>query len=189
MICVKLPALTSKPNMEIIINRKDCEELLSVNKIRWSLLNRKNLILFTLYAVAGLFFLAAMALTLKDGERFWGPASSIGLSFVLLSAVYFSHANTNKALFLRQTQEYINRFNKQDEGVYIKITELIVSYRDFEAYSETKWTAFSHYKFHDGYVFLFTDKSIVFWVKRIEMSPENFDELRLFLSKTLQEKK
>lgn len=175
--------------MEIAIYRKNSEDLWEINKIRWRLLNGRNMKLFILYAVVGVIFCIGSALILKDGESFWGIGPSAGFSLIVLSFFYFSHTSKNKKIFLKSTQDYINRAHKYGEGASITITDSFVSYKDFESYYEIKWTMFSHYSFKDGYLFLFTNKHIIFWMKRVEVSAEEFDELRLFLTKTMTEKK
>jgi hypothetical protein len=175
--------------MEIIIKRPSNDDLLEHNYIKWKLFSNRYIILLV-YAVMGIFFLVGNWLTLKDGEYFWGFISSFGLSLVFLSLFYFSHIYQYKRKYLSRTKQILNRYKNQNEGVEIKITDKLVSYKDLEAYSEMKWTYFTEFKLYNNYLILIIDKqslnSII--VNRNEISGAQFTELLEFVKNKLPER-
>ena len=175
--------------MEIIIKRPNNDDLLEQNSIKWKLFTKGNIILFV-YAFMGIFFLVGNWLTLKDGEYFWGFISSFGLSLVFLSLFYFSHIYQNKIKYLSRTKQILSRFKNQNEGIEIKITNTSVSYKDFEAYSDMKWTCFTEYKLYKNYLVLIINKQSLssIAINRNEISGSQFTELFEFVKNRLPER-
>ena len=175
--------------MEIIINRPNNDDLLEQNKIKWKLFTNRNIFLFV-YAFMGTFFLVGNWLTLKDGENFWGFISSFGLSLIFLSLFYFSHIYQNKIKYLSRTKQILSRFKNQNEGIEIKITNTSVSYKDFEAYSDMKWTCFTEYKLYKNYLILIINKQSLssIAINRNEISGSQFTELFEFVKNRLPER-
>jgi hypothetical protein len=128
---------------------------------------------------------------LKDGEYFWGFTSSFGLSLIFLSLFYFSHIYQNKIKYLSKTEQILNRYKNQSQGIQIKITNTTVSYKDFELFSEMSWTVFSQYKIYKNYLILIRDKqsldSII--INRNEITEAQFTELFVFVKGKLPVRK
>jgi hypothetical protein len=182
--------ITKTTQMKINIHRKNYNDLLRQNKIRWTLFTQKNIILFIIYAGLGLFYLVVTALLLKEGETFWGFGSSVGLSFIFLSIFYFSHTFRNKKKYLSQTTQYINYFNKQAKGIDITITDIGVTYKDFETFYEAKWSTYTHYKFYKDDLLLLSHNEYLagLTINKNEITPDQFTELTIFIRKMLQER-
>jgi hypothetical protein len=168
--------------MEIKIINKDCNDLLNKNKIRWTLFSRKNIFHFIIYAIVGLILLIGSAVTEKDISNFWGMGSSLGLSLIFLSLFYFSHTYQNKRKFITRTRAYIKLFNEQKQETELVFADEKITYKDFQSYSEWKWTKFSHYMLYKDYLFLILDNSFLnaLIVHKSEVTPEKFDELLSF---------
>jgi hypothetical protein len=177
--------------MEIIIKRPNNDDLLKQNSIKWKLFTQKNILLLALYALMGIFFLVGNWVMLKDGEYFWGFTSSFGLSLIFLSLFYFSHIYQNKIKYLSKTEQILNRYKNQSQGIQIKITNTTVSYKDFELFSEMSWTVFSQYKIYKNYLILIRDKqsldSII--INRNEITEAQFTELFVFVKGKLPVRK
>ena len=176
--------------MEIIIKRSNNDDLLEQNSIKWKLFTQKNILIFALYAFMGTFFLVTNWLTLKNDENFWGFTTSFGASLLLLSFFYFIHTYKNKIKYISRTKLFINRYRSQTEGIEIKITNTSVTYKDFEIYSEMKWTVFTEYKLYKNYFILIIDwrdlSSII--INRNEISETQFTEIFEFVKGKLPEK-
>src|SRR6186713_133462 len=112
-------------------------------------------------------------------------------SYLLIETFfYLCHIYQNKIKYLSRTKQLLSRYKNQNEGIEIKITNESVSYKDFEAYSEMKWTYFTEYKLYKNYLILIIDKqslsSII--INRNEISGPQFTELLEFVKNKLPER-
>jgi len=175
--------------MEIIITRHNADELLEQNVIRWKLFAKKSLQLILLYAFFGAVILGANWMSLKQSDSFWGFESSFGIGILLLSLFYFIHTYKNKIKFLARTKEIVSKYKNENSGIEIKFNDTIVSWKDFELFSEMSWTVFSQYKIYKNYLILIRDKqsldSII--INRNEISEVQFTELFVFVKGKMPE--
>lgn len=177
--------------MEIIIQRNNNDDLLRQNQIKWRIFSQKNIILFSVYAIVGLVILIITLLSSKEGVSFWGFQSSFGLSLIFLSFFYFSHTYRNRANFFARTKQYLNRIKPLNEGIEIIITDASIRFKDFQTFSEMKWSFFTQYKLYDDYLFIIVESdylnSII--INKNEIEPTKYSELVNFLKSRLQERK
>lgn len=177
--------------MEIKIIKKDCDDLLNKNKIKWTLFSRKNIFYFIVYAILGLIFLIGSAVTAKDINDFWGIGSSLGMSLIFLSLFYFAHTYQNKQKFINRTRQYIKLYNQQKRETELVLTDEKNTFKDFQSYSEWKWTKFSHYMLYKDHLFLILDNSFLnaLIIYKNEVTPEEFEELLSFVKGKLRLRK
>lgn len=177
--------------MEIVILRQNNNDLLRQNQIKWELFTQKNIKIFILYALVGTLILIQSGITQQDSKSFWGPGSSFGLSLIFLSLFYFLQTYQNKTRFFARTKQHIDRYNRQEEGIEIKITDISITYKDFERTSEMKWTTFTHYKFYKDYLFIISENGYLSSViiNKNEINSDKFFKLLDFVKNTLQERK
>ena len=177
--------------MEIIIKRPNNDDLLEQNVIRWRLFAKKSIELILLYAFLGAIILGANWMSLKQGDSFWGFESSFGIGILLLSLFYFIHNYKNKIKFLARTKEILSKYKNENNGIEIRINETTVSYKDFDIYSELRWTVFTQYEFYKDYLILVMDSQYLtsIFVNRSEISEGQFTELFEFVKTKLPERR
>jgi hypothetical protein len=120
----------------------------------------------------------------------------LGIYYIVRSqsfiAIFFLLYTTfkNKVRYISRTKQFINRYRSQTEGIEIKITNTSVTYKDFEIYSEMKWTVFTEHKLYKNYFILIIDRrdlsSII--INRNEISETQFTEIFEFVKGKLPEK-
>jgi hypothetical protein len=177
--------------MEIKINREINDNLLEIHKIRWDLSFKKSLVYFTFYAIAGLFVMGLAALGAEKSGHFWGILSSFGLSLIFLSLYYFSHNYQNKRKHLANVRMALALSKQQAQNNEIVVNDNGVTFKDFQTYSEWKWSAFSCYMLYQDYLFLLMGSSVLnsIAIQKAELSVDQFAELinfckgRLYLKK------
>ena len=176
--------------MEIIITRYNHDELLQQNVIKWKLFAKKSVQLILLYAFLGAVILGANWISLKQGDSFWGFESSFGIGILLLSLFYFIHTYKNKIKFLARTKEIVSKYKNENSGIEIKFNDTTVSYKDFEIYSELRWTVFTQYKLYRDYLILVMDSQYLtsIFVNRSEISEVQFTELLELVKNKLPER-
>lgn len=177
--------------MNIQIHRKDASYLISQNKIRWALFNRKNILIFIFYFLIGLLLLIWTGVTKNKDDSFWGIDSSLGISSIFLSLFYFSHTLKNRKRYISRTLDYIDKFNNcQSQGIDIMISDSIITYKDFQISAEYKWTNFKKYKVYKTYLFILTDNENLdgIIINKNEITSEQFTELTDFVSRIFEQK-
>lgn len=176
--------------MEIIIHRQNYDQLLTLNKIRWKLHVKKNVFQNFIFLTLGIGILLLNGFSLQIEKTDWNFTTSIGLGLIFLATFYFYHIFKAKQQYLSKSKHYIQNFNKQTEGIIIKITDDLITYKDFENYTETKWTAYTHYKIYkDSLLFIAHDVFLSGMnICKDEVSPEQFEELTKFATTRLKPK-
>ena len=118
--------------MEIEILRKNNDDLLKQNQVRWSRFMQESNNAITLIAVIGLIPLTSALLSLRNNDSFWGPNSSVGLSLILLAIFYFIRTYRSKKKHFKQIQQYLNSHSNRTDIIEIVFTDSGISYKDFE---------------------------------------------------------
>lgn len=104
---------------------KNPEKFLFDNRLRWELFAKKSRGAIIVIGLCGIVILVIAWIYAKEGENFWGPVSSIGLSFILLCLIYFFQLYQNKQKFLRETSVYVSKLKKLGSETVIKINEIM----------------------------------------------------------------
>ena len=92
---------------------------------------------------------------------------------------------------MTRTKQILSRHKNQNQGIEIKITNTSVSFKDFEIYSEVKWTCFTEYKLYKNYLILIIDKQSLgsIFINRNEISGDQFADLLEFVKSKIPERK
>lgn len=176
--------------MEINIKRDNNNYLLEQSRVKWELFARKNVRIFSVYALVGVFCVAFGVFTHRRVGTFWHFSTCVGLSLILLSSFYFYHLIRNRVKFISRTKDHIAAFEKQKNPAEITLNDSRITYRDIESYWELKWTSFSQYKLYKNYLFLMTDDSFpgAISIRKNELSQKEFAILYKFIATKLLEK-
>jgi len=177
--------------MEIKINREINDNLVETHRIRWDRTFKKSLIYFTFYAIVGLFAMGLAALDAGRSGRFWGIWSSLGFGLIILSSYYFAHNYQNKRKHLANVRMALALSKQKCGNNEIVLTDTGVTFKDFQTYSEWKWSAFSCYMLYKDYLFLVMGNSVLYSIviQKTELSPDQLAELITFCKGHLHLKK
>lgn len=177
--------------MDIRIYRKNNDDLIEINKIRWKLFSKRSFFEIRLFVLLGTLILIMHFLTLGDGENFWGFIPSLGLGILLLALVYTYHMIKARRKYMTRTLEIISRHKNQDQGIEITITDTNISSKDFQMFTDTKWSVFLQYKLYKNYLFLIIDdqnlNSVI--IDRNEITEAEFTWLYEFVKERMPERK
>ena len=174
--------------MEIKIYKKDHDDMIEQNKIRWRLYMQKSVFTIRIFFILGSVILLLTWLALKKDANFWRFESSFGLSILLLSVFYSYHNFINKRKYLARTKELINKY--RDQSVEMNIRETAISYKGFEMSSEMKWSVFSQYKLDKTYLVLIIDNITLnsILIDQRDISEAEFTQLFEFVKTILKER-
>jgi hypothetical protein len=198
--------------MNISINKENSAQLISdTSKLRWKLYSRKISVLILIILLLGVLFLItglkqgydtsisdynhnqnSSVINVHTVQYNYHPVLGLGIAFLLLTIlITYTYLIKQKKQFFKTVHKITSRHQQVISSYQITINETGISYNDFETKREEKWSVFSSYKNHKGYLILYRDDLYMncFVIDLKDITVNEADELFKFLKKRMIEKK
>ncbi len=177
--------------MTITITRDNYSYLLDEAKIRWSLLNRNNLLFRIAIFIIGILVLVFDIYSYRQGKNSLNFFNGIGIYIVAFSIAYTLRIYIRKSDFITKTESLIARYHRLKYVTEIIISDDELKYKFPEAYFEFKWNYFKYFMVHKNYIFIYDEEKPIhsFTIRKEELPQNKFNDLLNFLSTKLSQKK
>ena len=177
--------------MNIKIIRKSNAQLMEQSKISLELSYKINSLSLLCFSLVGLASLVYGCFLDRSGTQFWNVFSFIGVGMLLSLIIAINRRIQAKEKFFAKVVELIRKQDMNNSVTEITISEIGITYKNFETYSEINWSHYKFYKFYKNYLFLFTDKNVFsnLAIRSDELTTEEFDSLMNFLKSRLLERR
>ncbi len=174
--------------MEIKIEKKVDDDLIKEAIVKWNFAAKKNFIAIGFCFLISIIFFS-IGLLFSVGNSFWGFATCMGFCFAILSIIFADLLYRSRLKLIEKTKDFIKNRNDKSPIKYV-FTDEMVTISGFESYAEINWSAFTSYKLHKNYLFLFlrSYETSSITINQVDLSENDYSTLFLFISNRFREK-
>lgn len=174
--------------MNIKLLRPADENLVNETIVKWNLSARTSFWAIFSYLLVAILYLFIGLVFEYPINGIWNYAISIAICFTLLSVITAFNLYKGRNKWIQIAKSDIQNQEKDVPFEY-NFTEMMVTIRSTEAYSEVKWSLIPQYKLHKQYIFLYVRNYNVstITIDSTYLSEDDYNTLFSFISTHLTE--
>jgi hypothetical protein len=138
-------------DIEILQERNDVER---EQNVFLKLHLRKYYVLIIFYLITGISLMIYFVIISKSIFDIWDLSSSLAMMMIFVAIQTYRGLLVTKKELKLMNKNHLH-FLVNAESIYLKITDLSISYRDPVIYTERNWITYSHYFQHKNYLLLY----------------------------------